>query len=77
MPTAAAVKAHPSALAHASQAAAITAMSPSASMGSGTNPVLRPTWIQVMKPNVTTMATTPIDRGRLLARAWSSPVVLR
>ena len=59
MPTAAATKAHPSALTDASQAAAITAIRASASIGSGTKPVLRPTWIHVMNPNVTTTAATP------------------
>ena len=75
MPRAAATKAQPSDLAEASQAAAITAMSASASMGLGTKPVLSPTWIHVMKPKVTTTATTPKAVAAFCARAWISPVV--
>ena len=69
MPRAAAVKAQPSALAWAAQAAPITAMKPSASIGLGTNPVLRPTWIQVMNPNVTTTASSPIQADTFCARS--------
>ena len=75
IPTAAATKAHPSALADASQAAAITAMSARASIGLGTKPVLSPTWIHVMKPKLTTTAATPITVAARWARSCSSPVV--
>ena len=53
----------------------MTANSASASIGLGTKPVLRPTWIQVMKPKVTRNATTPMAAAAFCARSWSSPVV--
>ncbi len=77
MPTAAAVKAQPSALACAHHAAAMTAARPSASIGLGTKPVLSPTWIHVMNPNVTTTASAPIAAEAFCALSWISPVVLR
>ena len=77
MPTAAATKAQPSALADVSHAAAMTAISASASSGSGTNPVLSPTWTHVKNPKDTTTATTATPVARTLSTGMDLPCGLQ
>ena len=73
MPTAAAMKAHPSARSRAAHAATMTARSAKASSGSGTKPVLSPTCTQVMKPKETITATSPIAVAARAAPARGAP----
>ena len=77
MAVAAAANAQPCEPDSASNAAPTTAMSASASMGLGTKPMLRPTWLQVNQPKVITAASHPRRPDNRFTRSWSSPSVLR